>query len=132
MSSILVDTHIILWDNLDAGRLTGKARKAIDKAESNFQLFICEISLWEIAVLMRKNRLVIDMPYLEFIDNILHAKKYTLQGINPQIAYMASVMELGSKDPADRLIAATSITLGVPLVTADQYLQHTNLFKSIW
>ena len=132
MSSVIIDTHIVLWNNLAPSRLTTKARKAIDKAESNFQVIVCEITLWEIAILIKKNRLVIDMPYLEFVDKILHANSYVLQGINPSIAYLAAEIELGSKDPADRLIAATSITLGLPLVTADKYMQESTLFKTIW
>jgi len=132
MSSVIIDTHIVLWDNLAPSKLTPKARKAIDKADANFQVIVCEITLWEIAILMKKNRLIIDMPYLEFLDQILHANNYVLQGINPSIAYQAAEIDLGSKDPADRLIAATSITLGFPIVTADQYMQQSELFKTIW
>lgn len=132
MSSVIIDTHIVLWDNLAPSKLTAKARKAIDKADANFQIIVCEITLWEIAILMKKNRLVIDMPCLEFLDKIMHANNYVLQGINPSIAYLASEIELGSKDPADRLIAATAVTLGFPLVTADQYMHQSSVFKTIW
>jgi PIN domain nuclease of toxin-antitoxin system len=132
MSSVIIDTHIVLWNNLAPSRLTAKARRAIDKAESNFQVIVCEITLWEIAILMKKNRLVVDMPYLEFVDKMLHANNYMMQGINPTIAYLAAEIDLGSKDPADRLIAATSITLGLPLISADQYMQQSTLFKTIW
>jgi PIN domain nuclease of toxin-antitoxin system len=36
------------------------------------------------------------------------------------------------KDPADRIIVATSIILGAPLVTADSRLQKYRHVKTIW
>jgi PIN domain nuclease of toxin-antitoxin system len=37
-----------------------------------------------------------------------------------------------SKDPADRLIAATAIVEGVPLVTADERIRQAKVVQAIW
>ncbi len=132
MSSVIVDTHIIIWDQLDPTRLTDKAKKAIAKADVEDKIIICEITLWEISILIKKKRLIIDKPYLEFINKVLQTKNYLLQGINPDIAFMASEIEMDTKDPADRLIAATSIVLGFPLVTSDQFMRQSNEVMTIW
>jgi PIN domain nuclease of toxin-antitoxin system len=132
MSSIVVDTHIVIWDQLDPSRLSAKAKKAITSADDGHQIIICEISLWEISILMKKKRLIIDMPFLDFIQNLLHSRNYMLQGINPEIAMLATAIEMDTKDPADRLIAATSIHLGVPLITSDQMIRSNQNLKIIW
>lgn len=132
MSSVVVDTHILIWDQLDPTRLSTKAKKAINEADNADQIFICEISLWEMAILMKKKRLSIDMPYLDFIHNVLRTRNYVLQGINPEIAWLATTVEIETRDPADRLIAATAIQLGVPLISADQLIRSNKDLKIIW
>jgi len=132
MSSIVVDTHILIWDQLDPSRMSAKAKKAIAMADEGHQIMICEISLWEISILMKKKRLLIDMPYLDFMHNLLQTRNYVLQGINPEIAFLATTIEMDTKDPADRMIAATAIHLGVPLITSDHLIQSNKDVKIIW
>jgi PIN domain nuclease of toxin-antitoxin system len=36
------------------------------------------------------------------------------------------------RDPADRIIAATAIVEGVPLVTADEAIRNSGVVKTIW
>jgi PIN domain nuclease of toxin-antitoxin system len=132
MSSIVVDTHVLIWDQLDPSRLSTKAKKAIALADEGHQIFICEISLWEISILMKKKRLSIDIPYLDFIQNLLQTRNYVLQGINPEIALLATAIEMDTKDPADRLIVATAIHYGIPLITSDHLIQSNKDVKIIW
>jgi len=72
------------------------------------------------------------MSYLEFMDQVFLTKNYLLQGINPEIAFIATETEIETKDPADRLIAATSIYLGLPLITSDQSIQGNKDLVIIW
>ncbi len=132
MSSVVIDTHILIWDQLDPKRISKKARKALDLAEKNHKIILCEISLWEISILMKKRRLVIDMSYLDFIDQVLQTKTYQLQGMNAEIAFLGTEIDIDTKDPADRIIAATSIVLGLPLISADQFMIKATDIKTIW
>jgi PIN domain nuclease of toxin-antitoxin system len=132
MSSVIIDTHILIWDQLDPKRVSKKARKALNIAEENHKIILCEISLWEIAILMKKRRLVIDMSYLDFIDEVFQTKNYQLHGMNPEIAFWGSEIDIETKDPADRIIAATSIVLGLPLISADQFMLKSTDIKTIW
>lgn len=132
MSAIVIDTHVLIWDQLDPKRVSTKARKAIDFAEKNHKIILSEISLWEISILMKKRRLVVDMAYLDFIDDVMQTKQYDLQGINPEIAFLASDLDIDTNDPADKLIAATSIVLGLPLISADKFLRKSSEVRTIW
>ena len=107
---IVVDTHIIIWNALKPEMLSGKAEKAISAANNSDGIIFCEISLWEIAMLMRKGRLSIDIQYTEFIQLIVESNQYVFRGITPEIAWLSTdLFSYIEKDPVDRIIAATSI-----------------------
>jgi PIN domain nuclease of toxin-antitoxin system len=128
---ILLDTCAIIWDALDPGRLSPAAAAAIGGAEG--ELVICDISLWEIAMLIRKQRLVVAESASGFIRLALQARNYHVQEITPDIAELSTELDPGvSPDPADRLIAATAILMNAPLVTADERLRRARGLRTVW
>jgi len=130
---IVVDTHIIIWDALKPEMLSGKAEKAISEANNSDGIIFCEISLWEIAMLIHKGRLSLDIEYLKFIKLILESNKYVLRGITPEIAELSTdLLSDNNKDPADRIIAATSIIEKAKLVTAHKKLRQSKKVATIW
>jgi len=130
---IVVDTHIIIWNALKPEMLSGKAEKAISAANNSDGIIFCEISLWEIAMLMHKERLSIDIEYTEFIQLILESNKYVFRGITPEIAWLSTgLFSDNNKDPADRIITATSIIENANLVTADNELRKSKKVATIW
>ena len=130
---IVVDTHIIIWNALKPEMLSGKAEKAISAANNSDGIIFCEISLWEIAMLMHKGRLSIDIEYREFIQLILESNKYVFRGITPEIAWLSTdLFSDNNKDPADRIIVATSIIENAKLVTADKEIRQSEKVATIW
>jgi len=128
---ILLDTCAIIWDALETPKLTPKAKKAIKRDEQ--ELLICDISIWEISMLIKKERIVIDDTSSGFINLLLQSRNFIIQQITPEIAELS--VNFGSEinnDPADRLIAATSIFRNAPIVTADQNLRDASIIKTIW
>lgn len=83
-------------------------------------------------MLISKRRIISDLSYPELMEEILHSRNYKLQGITTDIAFLASEIPLETKDPADKLIAATAISLGLPLITADQHMLTYDRLKTIW
>ena len=130
---IVADTHIIIWNALKPEMLSRKAEKAFSAANNSDGIIFCDISLWEIAMLMHKGRLSIDVEYLEFIKLILESNNYVYRGITPKIARLsAKLFSDNNKDPADRIIAATSIIENAKLVTADKKLRQSRKVTTIW
>ena len=130
---IVADTHIIIWNALKPEILSGKADKAISAANASDGIIFCEISLWEIAMLIHKGRLRMDIKYKEFIKLILESNKYVFRGITPEIAELSTnLFSDNNKDPADRIIAATSIIENAKLVTADKELRQSKKVATIW
>jgi PIN domain nuclease of toxin-antitoxin system len=130
---VTADTHIIIWNALKPELLSKKARKSIDKANETDGIIFCEISLWEIAMLIKKRRIVIESSYSEFIKLVLVSNNYFLRGISPEIADLSvNLPSEINQDPTDRIICATSILNNAPLITADKNLIKSNILKTAW
>ncbi len=130
---IVVDTHVIIWEALQPEKLSPKAKKAIGNANNQDGIIFCEISLWEIAMLMKKGRLHIDISYKEFIRLVSNSNNYVFKGITPEIAELSTyLLSDTNKDPADRIISATAIVEKAKLVTSDKMLRRSKKIPTIW
>jgi PIN domain nuclease of toxin-antitoxin system len=130
---ITVDTHIIIWDALKPELLSKRAKNELEKANQEDGIIFCDISLWEIAMLIQRKRIEIEISYLEFTDLISASNHYTFYSITPEIAELSTRLNLQDiTDPADRIIAATSIVTKTPLITADKNLQKSKEIDTIY
>ena len=108
-------------------------KKAIDKANETDGIIFCEISLWEISMLISRLRLKVDTSYQEFIKLVFASNNYQYQGITPEIAEKSTTLpDEVNNDPVDRIISATSIIKKASLVTADKNLLKAKCVKTIW
>ena len=130
---IVADTQVIIWDALKPELLSPRAKKAIREANRLDGIIFCEISLWKIAMLMKKRRLSVDVNYQEFIRLVSDSNNYIFKGISPQIAELSTnLFSTTNKDPADRIISATSIIEKANLVTSDKILRRSKKIHTIW
>ena len=128
---IVLDTCAIIWGALETSKLSPLATKAIKHARN--ELIICDISFWEISMLIKRKRLEVDETASGFITLLLQSRNFHIQEITPEIAELS--VNLGpeiNNDPADRIIAATSILMNAPVITADQNLREATLLETIW
>ena len=129
----LMDTCAIIWDALEPDKLSKNALNAINKADDSNALIISDISIWEISMLIKKNRIEVDTTAANFINLFLQSRSVSVQSISPEIAELS--VNFGAdinNDPADRIIAATSIILNTQLVTADQNLIDSQMINTVW
>ena len=120
--TLLLDTHVWLWFALgDEARLGSAARRAIEDAAQSGRLAVSAITVWEIAMLETKGRIVLGMDCEKWIQAALTLSGLRLIGLDPEIA-IASTRLPGEfhPDPADRILVATARALNGRLATADQ------------
>ena len=126
---VTLDTCTLVWLSLMPGELSGRAKKAI----TGNRLIISDISLWEIAMLIKSRRIQIDSTYREYITLVLSSFDPVVKPITPEISGLAVTFDNSvNKDPADRIIAATSIIEKAPLVTGDKNLRKSKVVPTIW
>jgi PIN domain nuclease of toxin-antitoxin system len=129
---ILLDTQVLLFDALDPKRLSRKARTALEEGMEVDALACSDISLWEIALLVARRRIDAGPDIAAFIESVLQLRSVRVLPITPSIATLAQSDLFAHGDPADRLIGATAIEHGVPLVTADAELRKLRGLKTLW
>lgn len=130
---ILLDTCVLIFDALAPERLTDEALRAMEEGDENGSLACCDISLWEIAMLVAKGRLDPGTDTLSFLKLVLASRAIRPLPITPEIAKISAGDALfAHHDPADRLIAATALHYERPLVTCDEALQTVKGLKIIW
>jgi len=130
---IVLDTHLMIWDALAPNRLSTRAQQEIAQANQSDGMLVSTISLWEVAMLVEKGRLQIATDSHSFINLLIQAKNIRLVAISPQIAVSSVQFSAAvNKDPADRLIAATTVTENASLLTADRNLQAAHEIPTIW
>ena len=91
-----------------------------------------DIVLWEIALLDKKQRIALPVPIGRFLDRLVRALQLQVLPISPAIAVRAQADVFQHKDPADRLIAATAMELGAPLITQDRKLAQVAGLRVVW
>lgn len=129
---ILLDTCALIFDALTPERLSPAAREALARGEAENNLACADISLWEIAMLIAKGRLDPGTDTATFCRLALDARGVQVLPISPQIAVASVVIDLPHGDPADRLIAATAVTMDALLLTCDDKLRASGIVKAIW
>ena len=115
--AINLDTHILVF------ALSGGIRTSEETLLSRYEWSISAMVLWEMAMLYRRGRLDLDIHSWDIVRrlNQIHIWPITLE-----IAIASTNLDFRS-DPADELIAATSIVHRVPLVTRDRLIGRSQI-----
>lgn len=130
---ILLDTHVVYWAAAEPKRLSREATRAIEKAAGAEGLWISSVTLYELAGMVKTGRIRGASSPQNAVEAIVGAVRGGVQEITPEIAVLAQHFpDDFPRDPMDRLIAATSRALGIPLVTRDQRMIDSPLVDTVW
>lgn len=127
---IVLDTSTWIWRASDPKRLTTSARRALDRAE---HALVSAISVFEVAMLVAKRRIQLDRPVEQWVDIALALPGIQLAPLEPAIAVRSTKLP-GEfhPDPADRIIVATALENGVPIITPDDRIRSYPHVQSDW
>ena len=112
-----LDTHVLLH------ALAGELKPAEDKLLRGDSWSISAIVLWEITKLAQLDRVEIDIDEAEVRRTLASIRTWPIT-----LDVCAAIRDLDFRsDPADELIAATSVVHRVPLVTRDRKIRRSKL-----
>ena len=133
MSALLPDTHAIVWYLLQSERLSSSALDRIEKViAQGDSIYISSISLAELVYLVEKGK----VPEIA-LERLVVA----LEDAQSEIACIPFDFRIAQAlrriprdrvaDMPDRIIAATALHLGIPLITRDRMIRAAGL-DSVW
>jgi len=112
-----LDTHVLV--HALAGQLRPRERRLLSAATWTMSAIV----LWELAKLVQLGRLELDLDDREVIRTLSRVQVWP---IDLAVARQSTRLDFAG-DPADELIAATSVVHGVPLLTRDRAIRRSRL-----
>lgn len=130
---IVLDTHAWIWWVTADRRLSRRARAAIEKAAGKNDLWLSQISVWEMAKKVEKGQLALDRPLDEWLDAALEADGLQVAEMTRAILVDSCRLPLPFHgDPADQIIVATARSQSAMLVTRDARVQDYAHVRTTW
>jgi PIN domain nuclease of toxin-antitoxin system len=133
MSSVVVDTHVAIWYFIQSNRLSNRAISVLDATvKAGESIYLSAISLVEVIYLVEKCK-VSQVAADRLLNGIKDpVSNWILHPIDLAVAEELSKIPRDLvPDMPDRIIGATAIRLGLPLVTCDSNLLASAL-QTIW
>ncbi len=128
---ILLDTHAWVWWRSDPGQLSAAAAAAIDAAE---ELGLSAMSTFEIAAKAVRGKVRLDPNAAAWVaDALVHPRLRQLE-VSHDIALAAALLDgtWPHGDPVDRVLVATALHFGWPIVSMDGKIRESGLVQVIW
>jgi PIN domain nuclease of toxin-antitoxin system len=128
VSRPLLDTHAWVWWICGDSRLTARERDALDNLPPSSRPVLADISLWEVAMLVERGRLNLNMELEHWLAVASSPATVDLARVTPAVA--AEVARLPSgfhRDPADRLIVATARVRKLRVLTRDRMITQARV-----
>ncbi|OYW40763.1 MAG: hypothetical protein B7Z35_00440 [Hydrogenophilales bacterium 12-61-10] len=120
-SGLVIDTHVWLWLESDPVRLSELTRSRIEQAARVGTLWVSVMSVWEIGMLVAKDRIRLSMPVDEWVRQASATPGMQMLGVMPEIALESTRLpDAPHGDPVDRLLMASARVHNLTLVTADE------------
>lgn len=119
---LILDTHVWVWlVNGDERIISSGFLPEINEAERENSIKVPAICVWEVAMLVAKNRITLSDNTLDWINKALSGTGISLCPLTPVIAYESTNLPGDFHgDPADRMIVASARVLDGKLLTFDR------------
>lgn len=116
LNRMLLDTCALLWITGADGRLGPETLQRIDNAPI---VSVSAISAFEIAIKAQKGKLTLPLPADEWWKNAAGHHSLNIVQVSDDVLLRSVSLPRIHSDPADRIIIATALLHGLPVITAD-------------
>ena len=117
---ILLDTCALIWIMNKAPVLPAALDRDRTRRQSR-RTVLSPVSAWEIGILVTRGRLVLDVSAEVYVSRAFSRPGVQIAALTPEIAVRSSHLP-GTLhgDPADRMLVATAMLMGLKLMTRDR------------
>lgn len=130
---VVADSHALVWFSQGSSQLSERAREALGEAEVSEGIVVSVASLIDLWYVTQTTKGVSTQELSDLRRLVTTSAGIDLHPITVEVAdrYTGIDRDL-LRDPWDRLIAATALVLGVPLVTRDGPIHSSGLVEAVW
>jgi PIN domain nuclease of toxin-antitoxin system len=128
---ILLDTHALLWWALDPGQLSARAADVVRSMEERGG-YASSISVWELGIKVQRGQLELPITVAEFASRVSQGGVVDLLPVDTTTWLRALSLAWAHRDPADRVIVATALLKGLPVLTKDRLLHGFEGVDCVW
>jgi PIN domain nuclease of toxin-antitoxin system len=114
---VLIDTHTFLWFINGDRQLSRTAREILE--DLNNERIISVISLWEIAIKVKRDKMRLAEPFDVLIPAELNRNLIEVLDFNITHVSHVAALPLHSREPFDRALVAQAIVERLPVVSVD-------------
>jgi PIN domain nuclease of toxin-antitoxin system len=125
---LLLDTHTAMWAFDNPNRLGSRGRSLIEDPAN--EVLISAIIPWEIAIKMNSGKMSPHVLATDFL-RALSEQRFIPLHIDPLHAIRSGLLPFHHRDPFDRLLAAQSLELEIPLISVDAIFDRYGV-QRIW
>ena len=126
---LLLDTHTFLWFIGGSANLSNTARKHIENLLN--ERFLSVASLWEMAIKVSTEKLNLDLPFPELVQQQVEGNAIQVLGIQPEHLNVLASLPFHHRDPFDRLIIAQGLSEDITVVGKDSAFEDYAV-KLLW
>lgn len=116
----LLDTHIWFWSFIEPGRLSSRVARTL--ADSQHELWLSPVSVWELTILSRKGRFRVLPDIASWVKKSMSDLQLIEAPLTLDVALAIPSIRFSHGDPADQFLAATAKVFDLTLITADDHL----------
>ena len=116
----LLDTHIWFWSYIETGRLSSHVARTL--ADSQSELWLSPVSVWELTILSRKGRLQVRPDISTWVKKSMSDLELIEAPLTMDVALAIPSINFSHGDAADQFLAATAKVFDLTLITADEHL----------
>ena len=131
MKRYLADTHALVWFLAEPKKLGGRAARIFAGLGTSTEILVSAISLWEVALLHDEGHLRLVEGFSAWCDALAALSGIRIEPLLRDDVEQARSLA-GLRDPSDRLIAGTSLRLGVPVISKDRRMQTDARLRLVW
>ena len=123
MAELVIDTQVLAWWLIGSSKLVPEARQVMEQASA---VYVPPCSLHEITLKVRKGRWPEMEPFAPDLDRFCITSGFRAAPYTLAMAMLSGSMEWDHADPFDRMIGATAVDMGLPLVSSDSAFDDLN------
>jgi len=114
---------------MDASRLSRPVKKVL--ADSQNELWLSPVSVWELTLLCRKGRLRVHPDVATWVKRSMSDLQLSEAPLTMDVALTIPSIHFLHADPADHFLAASAKVFDLTLITADSHLLKLREISSL-